>query len=136
MQPNTQHSCHSPPIGGDTPKKSPAKRVDFRKVGGKFGGTAPPIGGEIEHLPSKFLVVCPPQSKNVAGESMFAGDGLYLLGIWTKIEFPQQNTLVWWGYQGNFPPNLLGNQQKVGLPPKLLGTKSVSPPNLRRWGGY
>jgi len=101
-----------------------------------LGGTSPPIGGEIEHLPSKILVVDPPQSKIFAGESKFGGNSLYLLGIWTKIDFPQQNTLVWWGYQGIFPPNLQGNQQKVALPPKLLGTKSVSPPNLREWGGY
>ena len=131
------HSCRSPPIAGDTPKKSPAKRVDFKKVGGKFGGDVPPplLGGKLNTFPAKFWWSIPPKATFLLGNPSLVGTASICWGFGQKSSFPSKIPLFGGDIRG-FSLQICWEISKKWLSHQSCWEQKVCPPpKSERVGG-
>ena len=125
------HSLTSPPNWGGHRKKLKAKRVFFKKMGGKFGGDIPPNwGGNSTFSAPNFLGVSPPNDLFWGGS-----EGLQVWrGNLPKFSLsPPKKCSLEGTFVGISPANLEGTAHFFGVPLNVEG--GVPPPLLRWWGG-
>ena len=95
-----EHSCQSPPIGGDRLQKNPANRWFFKKLEGKFGGDIWGVrGGEI-------LVILVGNDQKFPPQVCWEPKSEKIQQVWGET-----------AQKCSFPPNL-GETKHIISPPK------------------